>query len=406
MAGNNFIASLDIGTDKVALLVSEIEDDGHQKIIAHNICPSDGVRKGSIHSIDALSRLLSELVNQTENSYNLNMGLFRVNLSDSHLTCTDGKGKIPIDGMITKNDYDLVRKTATAMSTPTNKLKLHTINKKFIINETIVVDDPVEMEAEVLESKVHIVTVSSASVRNIENCLKQSNLEVDDIVLNPIAKSNALLSQDDKDNGVCLIDIGAGVTSYSVFNEEGIVRSGIIPMGGDEVNQEIAYAFDTSIDEAKRLKEKYGVAKSSTLKEDRFINFKQATNNDDHQLSCIQLSEVIEEAYREILLLLKNELKFHNLDGIIKSGFILSGGGSEINAFEELVRDFFTRRVKKGMIHRSKISGLEPVLTDYRYAGAIGLLLHTKDINLSDKSISKGNKGVIDNIREKLIGNF
>ena len=146
------------------------------------------------------------------------------------------------------------------MSTPTNKLKLHTINKKFIINETVVVDDPIEMEAEVLESKVHIVTVSSASVRNIENCLKQSNLEVDDIVLNPIAKSNALLSQDDKDNGVCILDIGAGVTSYSVFNEEGIVQSGIIPMGGDEINQEIAYAFDTSIEEAKRLKENYGLS--------------------------------------------------------------------------------------------------------------------------------------------------
>ena len=177
-------------------------------------------------------------------------------------------------------------------------------------------------------------------------------------------------------------------------------------MGGDEINQEIAYAFDTSIEEAKRLKEKYGIAKSSTLKEDRFINFNQVTNQEDHQLSCLQLSEVIEEAYKEILLLLKNELKFHNLGGIIKSGFILSGGGSEINSFEELVRDYFTRRVKKGMIQRSKISGLETVLTDYRYAGAIGLLLNTKDMNLSDKSISKGNKGVIDNIREKIIGNF
>ena len=126
------------------------------------------------------------------------------------------------------------------------------------------------MKAEVLESKVHIITVSSASVRNIENCLKQSKLEVGDIVLNPIAKSHAILSQEEKDNGVCLIDIGAGVTTYSVFHDEGIIRSGIIPMGGDEITQEIAYAFDTSIEEAKRLKEKYGVAKSSTLKDDYF----------------------------------------------------------------------------------------------------------------------------------------
>ena len=406
MPSNNYIASLDIGTDKIALLIADIEDDDRLSIVAHIIFPSEGVKKGSIHSIDSLSRVLVKLLGQLNNSYGFVVDRFNVNLSDTHLTCTDGKGKIPVDEVVTKNDIDLVIKTATAMSTPTNKEKLHVITKKFTINQTNVVDDPIEMEAEVLESKVHIVTVSSASVRNIENCLKQSKIEVGDIVLNSIAKSNAILTQEAKDNGVCLIDIGAGVTSYSIFHEEGIVLSGVIPIGGDEITQEIAYAFDTSLEEAKRLKESYGVAKLSTLKEDKFINFTQATNKEEHQLSHYQLSEVIEEGYREILLLIKNELKFHNLEGIIKSGFVLCGGGSEVNSFEELVRDFFTRRVKMGSIQRSMISGLETILTDYRYAGAIGLLLHDENLNQSDLTISTRNKGVMGKIRKKLIRNF
>ena len=137
--------------------------------------------------------------------------------------------------------------SASAIPTPTNKEKLHTIKKKFIIDENNIVDNPERMEAEVLESKVHIVTVSSLSVRNIENCLKKCDLMVDRIVLDPIANSEAILTQEEKDGGVCLIDFGAGVTSYSVFQEEGIVRSGVISMGGDDITQEIARAFDTSL---------------------------------------------------------------------------------------------------------------------------------------------------------------
>jgi cell division protein FtsA len=293
-----------------------------------------------------------------------------------------------------------------AMSTPTNKEKLHIIKKKFTINETVVVDNPMDMEAEVLESKVHIVTVSSSSIRNIERCLEQNELEVDNIVLNSIAKSNALLTQEDKDSGVCLVDIGAGVTSYSVFSEEGIVRSGVIAFGGDEVTQEVAYAFDTSFEEAKRLKEHYGSAKSPSINEEKFVDFIQSTNKDEHQLSSLELSEVIETVYREIFTLLKNELKHHNLDGIIKSGFVLCGGASKINSIEELVRDFFSKRVKIGQIQSSRISGLETILTDYKFTGAIGLLLHEGDLSKAEYVESNNRNGVIGKLKKVIVGNF
>ena len=404
MAGNNFVASIDIGTEKIALLAADIEDAGHLRIIAHNICSSDGVKKGSLSSIDSLARVITKLIEKTKKDFGYKVELARINISDTHLTCTDGKGKVSIDEAVTSKDLDSVLESAMAMSTPTNKEKLHIIKKKFTINENEVVDNPIEMEAEVLESKVHIVTVSSSSIRNIERCLEQSELAAEKIVLNSIAKSHALLSQEDKDSGVCLVDIGAGVTSYSVYNEEGIVRSGIIAIGGDEVTQEIAYAFDTSLEEAKRLKENYGVARSATLNEDKFIHFTQ--NKEEHQLSSLELSEVIEEAYREIFKLLNNELKHHNLVGVIKSGFVLCGGGAQINSIVELVRDFFSKRVKIGQIQRDRISGLETILTDYKFTGAIGLLLHEEDLNTNELATSKTDRSVIDKLKKVIVGKF
>ncbi|MDC0075200.1 cell division protein FtsA [Candidatus Thioglobus sp.] len=406
MAGNHFVASIDIGTEKIALLVAEREDDDHLRIIGHNICPSRGVRRGSIFSIDSLSREISKLIKKTEESFGIDLALFRVNISDTHLTCIDGKGKVPVNEFVSAEDLDAVLESAMAISTPTNKEKLHIIKKKFTINETVVVDDPMDMEAQVLESKVHIITVSSSSVRNVENCLKQSELEVDKIVLNSVAKSQALLSQEDKNSGVCLLDIGAGVTSYSVYREEGIVQSGIIAMGGDEVTQNIAYAFDTSLEEAKRLKENYGVAKTLPQFDDKFIDFIQANNKEERQLSSLDLSEVIEESYREIFEELKNELKHRNLDTIIRSGFVLCGGGSEIDSIEELVRDFFSKRVKLGKIQRSRISGLEAILTDYRYTGSIGLLLHEGDLNKAKFIVSNGGKSVMGKLKKAFVGNF
>jgi len=406
MAGNHFVASIDIGTEKIALLVAEREDDDHLRIIGHNVCPSKGVRRGSIFSIDSLSREVSKLIKKTEESFGIDLALFRVNISDTHLTCIDGKGKVPVNEFVSADDLDSVLESAMAISTPTNKEKLHIIKKKFTINETVVVDDPMDMEAEVLESKVHIITVSSSSVRNVENCLKQSDLEVDKIVLNSIAKSQALLTQEDKNSGVCLLDIGAGVTSYSVFKEEGIIQSGIIAMGGDEVTQSIAYAFDTSLEEAKRLKENYGAAKTLLQSDDKFIDFTQANSKEERQLSSLDLSEVIEESYREIFEALKNELVHRNLYSLIKSGFVLCGGGAEINSIEELIRDFFSKRVKLGKIQRLRISGLETILTDYRYTGSIGLLLHEGDLNKAKFIVSNGNNGVMGKLKKAIVGNF
>jgi len=408
MAGGNFyIASIDIGTDKIAVLIAEIEDNDRLRIIGHNISPSDGVRKGSISAIDSLSRAISKALDQIHKNFKLSPINACVNLSDTHLTCSEGYGKVPINVVVTADDVEKVLATAKATPTPANKSQLHTIKKKFTIDGDSIVDNPEGMKAEVLESKVHIVTVSSLSMRNIENCLKKCDLEVDTIILDSIANSEAILTQEDKDGGVCLIDIGAGVTSYCVFQEEGIVRNGVIPMGGNDITWEVARAFDTSFEEAKRLKEDYGCAKSSVIKNEEFIEFEQAANKDSHYLSSLQLSEVIEEAYIDILSTLKNDLRHpDNLEANVKSGFVLCGGAAQALGCEELVREFFTRRVKIGVVQRDHISGLEAILMDYRYTSSIGLLLYQKDLPQVDFIMTKGRNGVMGKIKEVLVGNF
>jgi len=404
-SGNDFIASIDIGTDKIVVLVADKKDDVLH-LIGHGIGPSAGVRRGNVSAIESLSRAITKTLEKANKSFNGQISLVRANLSDTHLTCFDRNGRIPINQIVAREDVDKVLESARAITTPTNKEVLHVINKKFILNETQVIENPVGMEASVLESEVHIVTVSSSSMRNIENSLKQSNLSVDSIVLDSIASSQALLTQEEKDAGVCLLDFGAGVTNFSVFQQGGIVYSAVIPVGGNDITQEVAFSFDTSFEEARRLKERYGCAKASTIRGEHLIEFVQATNKNPHHLSNLTLSEVVEEAYVDILSLIKNDLKHRNLEGSIKAGFVLCGGGAEVDGCEDLVRSFFSRRVKKGVVQRSMVSGLESIIGDYRYSGAIGLLLHEEDVPQQKLVKEKGEVGIIIKWKKILIGEF
>ena len=403
--GNDFIASIDIGTDKIAVLVAEKEDDV-LRLIGHAISPSSGVRKGHVSSIASLSRAITKALEKANKSFNGEIVLVRANLSDTHLTCLDRSGRIPINQVVDKEDVYKVLESARAVTTATNKEVLHVINKKFTLNENQVIENPVEMEASVLESEVHIVTVSSSSLRNVENSLKQSDVSVDIIVLDSIASSQALLTQEEKDAGVCLLDLGAGVTNFSVFLQGEIVYSNVIPVGGSDITQEVAFAFDTSFEEAQRLKELHGCAKSSTVRGEYLIDFLQATNKDPHQLSSLTLSEVIEEAYKDILTLVKNDLKHRNLESGIKAGFVLCGGGAKIEACEDLVRSFFSRRVKKGVVQRSVVSGLESIVGDYRYNSAIGLLLHKEDVPQQKLTKSKSEVGIMGKMKNIIVGEF
>ena len=404
-AGNDFIASIDIGTDKIVVLVAEREDD-RLRVIGQGMCPSAGVKRGVVDAIEPLSRAISKAVQQAHKSSAVDLATVRVNLSDSHLSCFEGYGKVPIIDVVTNLDVNKVLESAQAYTMPTNKEKLHVFKKKFTINGSVKVDNPVEMDADVLESNVHIVTVSSSSMRNIEYTLKQCDLSVELLVLDSIASSEAMLSQEEKDNGVCLIDIGAGITNFSVFHHGGIIHSGIVAIGGNHVTEEIAFAYGTSFNEAQRLKEVYGCVKATLISDDEFVEFAQTSNRDSHQLSSHTLAEIIEEAYLDIFSLLKNNLQYQGLDKNLKSGLVLCGGGSRISGCEEFVRGFMSKRVKLGSIKRHNFTAPESIFDDYRYASVIGLLMYKEDVPQEGLVKAKGRAGTFGKIKDKIFGEF
>jgi cell division protein FtsA len=404
-AGNDFIASIDIGTDKIVVLVAEREDD-RLRVIGQGMCPSAGVKRGVVDAIEPLSRAISKAVQQAHKSSAVDLATVRVNLSDSHLSCFEGYGKVPIIDVVTNLDVNKVLESAQAYTMPTNKEKLHVFKKKFTINGSVKVDNPVEMDADVLESNVHIVTVSSSSMRNIEYTLKQCDLSVELLVLDSIASSEAMLSREEKDNGVCLIDIGAGITNFSVFHHGGIIHSGIVAIGGNHVTEEIAFAYGTSFNEAQRLKEVYGCVKATLISDDEFVEFAQTSNRDSHQLSSHTLAEIIEEAYLDIFSLLKNNLQYQGLDKNLKSGLVLCGGGSRISGCEEFVRGFMSKRVKLGSIKRHNFTAPESIFDDYRYASVIGLLMYKEDVPQEGLVKAKGRAGTFGKIKDKIFGEF
>ena len=401
--GNDFIASIDIGTDKIVVLVAEREGD-RLRVIGQGMCPSTGVKRGSVEAIEPLSRAISKAVQQAHKSSDVDLATVRVNLSDSHISCFEGYGKVPIEGKVTNIDVNKVLDSAQAYTMPTNKERLHVFKKKFTINGSVKVDNPVEMDADVLESNVHIVTVSSSSMRNIEYTLKQCDLNVEDLVLDSMASSEAILTQEEKDNGVCLVDIGAGMTNFSVFHHGGVIHSGIVAIGGNHVSEEIAFAYGTSFNEAQRLKEVYGCAKASLISNDEFVEFAQTSNRDPHQLSSHTLAEIIEEAYLDIFLLLKNNLQHGEFDKNLKSGIVLCGGGSRISGCEEFVRGFMSKRVKLSSIKRDNFTAPESIFDDYRYTSAIGLLMYKEDV--PQEELVKARGGTFGKIKDKIFGEF
>tara|TARA_B100000315_G_scaffold128147_1_gene117829 strand:- start:2646 stop:3377 length:732 start_codon:yes stop_codon:yes gene_type:complete len=243
-------------------------------------------------------------------------------------------------------------------------------------------------------------------MRNIEYTLKQCDLNVELLVLDSIASSEAMLSQEEKDNGVCLIDIGAGITNFSVFHHGGIIHSGIVAIGGNHVTEEIAFAYGTSFNEAQRLKEVYGCVKATLISDDEFVEFAQTSNRDSHQLSSHTLAEIIEEAYLDIFSLLKNNLQHQGLDKNLKSGLVLCGGGSRISGCEEFVRGFMSKRVKLGSIKRHNFTAPESIFDDYRYASVIGLLMYKEDVPQEGLVKAKGRAGTFGKIKDKIFGEF
>ncbi len=388
---NNFIVSLDIGSSKIVVLIAE-EVGGRLEIIGHGVGPSAGVNKGLIVDTEKASKAIKAVVGKANQSCNFKILGVRVNISDPHLITINGAGQVLIaNSIISEKDVELALKSAKAVTTSTNKQVIDSVLNRFIINKNPInhqgdkVENPIGIEAKTLEASMHIVTVSNQVVGVIQNTMREVKIGITRFVLNSMASSEPYISQDEKDNGVCLIDIGSGVTNISVFTNSGIVHSAIFKSAGDQITEEIAYAFNASFEEAERLKTQYGSAQVKSLREDKLIKFKQIGEREECYLSSHSLVEVIEAAYLELFSLIKQNLKSKKLERSLKSGFVLTGGGVKIQGCDELFLKSFRVRSKLGQIDITKITGNEMIISDPVYSCALGLLLYEPNESYLEK---------------------
>ena len=383
---DNFIVSVDIGSRKTVVLLAE-EVNGRLEVFGHGISESSGVKKGLINNVKQAAQAIKTAADEAYLSCNTNFHHVSVNISDPHLTVINREGQIFIAGdEISEQDLDAATKTARAVPTPTNKQVInsvsncYTLDKDPITHQGVVVDQPIGQEAKTLEVAMHIVTVSNQCVNAIDQSIRTSGLGLHNIVLNSMASSEAYITQDEKDSGVCLIDIGAGVTNLSVFTKGGITYSAVIQNGGDQITQDISDAFDASFEEAERLKLKYGNAQVKSIREDGLIKFQQIDDSKgcEHYLSHQSLVEVIEQSYLSLFSQIRQNLKSQKLYRPLKSGFVLTGGASKMKDCDALLLSCFRIRAKQGRVNTDRITAERSIL-EPEYACALGLLLFEYD---------------------------
>ncbi|SFV76901.1 Cell division protein FtsA [hydrothermal vent metagenome] len=374
MSNSENFGSIDIGSSKIVMLIADFEEEKYHAIGGLSRV-SQGVQDGKIVNLESVAKIIKEMHQEAKKKY-ANIKWFNVNISDLHLITSNQNRQISFNGrskVITKADVIRAIENSTAGAVAANKTKLPAIVNNFTVDDKMV-DYPIGMKAEVLGVEVHLSTVSNQSLNNIKHCLDACDIGTDTIVLDSIASSAVCVSQEDKNAGVCLLDIGAAVSNISVFSKGGVTFSQVFKIGGNTVTDNISQAFNTSFKEAERLKLDYGMVQLDPTHKDGLIEFSQIDSNESYYLSRHELIKVIEDVYQEITSLIKKSLKNEKLDRALKSGFLIIGGASKIENCESFLLKQFKTRTKMAKINRDLVSGNESLLNDINYYSAFGLL--------------------------------
>lgn len=379
MAKDNFMLfGADIGNDKISIVAAN-NNNNNIEIIGGITRSSVGISKGEIISIEELSNSIASLLNDMLNKFDIEGYSISINYIGTNIKSSNNIGRVGVKGeLIREEDIKNAISASKIVKTAENQEILHSISKKFIINddESYTQLNPIELKASILTAQTHIILADSAIIKELFNALEKKNIDISNIILDSIGAAEIILTQEEKEKGVCLIDFGAETTKFLIFEDGEISYSNIFPIGCNEVTEDISSAFETTIDEASRLKTNYGSATIDNLNDDFLLNFKQVNNSEERYLSNKMLSEVIQKSYeKNILSLIKNDLNANkiNIDKL-KSGFVLLGGGSQIKGLEKLIKNFFSKRAKIGLMNKSIVSESGLFINDYRYTSAIGLL--------------------------------
>jgi cell division protein FtsA len=371
----NLVVGLDIGTSKVVSIVGELTSSGALEVIGFGSHPSRGLKRGVVVNIESTVQSIQRAIEEAELMAGCHIQSVYTGIAGSHVTSLNSHGIVAIrDSEVTQADVERVIDAAKAVAIPADQKILHILPQQFLIDAQSGIREPVGMAGVRLEAKVHMVMGSVSAAQNIVKCVRRCGLEVDDIILEQLASSYSVLTDDEKELGICLIDIGGGTTDIAVFGEGSIQHTAVIPVAGDQVTNDIAVALRVSTQAAEAIKMKHGCALLELVSPNEMIEVPSMSDKPARHLSLATLSEVIEPRYEELFLMVRSELQRMGLVERLGSGIVVTGGSAKMNGVIELAGEIFQLPVRLGVPRH--VTGLPEVVSNPIYATGVGLLLY------------------------------
>jgi len=375
LSGGNMIVGLDIGTSKVVAIVGEINAEGGLNIVGIGRHRSRGLKKGTVVNIESTVQSIQRAVEEAELMAGCQIHSVYAGIAGSHIRSMNSHGIVAIrDKEVYPADIERVIDAAQAVAIPADQKVLHILPQEYIIDSQEGVKEPLGMSGVRLEAKVHLVTCATNAAQNIEKCIKRCGLETDEIILEQLASSYSVLTEDEKELGVCLVDIGGGTTDIAIFTEGAIRHTGVIPIAGDQVTNDIAMALRTPTDHAEELKIKYACALSQLASADDMIKVPSVGERPPRELSRQALADVVEPRYDELFHLIQAEIRQSGYEDVLAAGMVFTGGTSKMEGVVELAEEIFHMPVRIGM--PTEVNGLVDIVRNPTYSTAVGLLLY------------------------------
>jgi cell division protein FtsA len=368
------LVGIDVGTSKVCALIGEVSRDGSLTIVGKGSVPANGLKKAVVVNIDQTVRSITGAVDHSERLSGYQIDRAFVGVGGQHVESQNSRGAVAVSGHhreVMREDINRALEVARAVSIPSNREVLHVLPRGFIVDGQEGVKDPLGMSAIRLEIETHIVTAAATAVRNLAKCVQASNVKIDELVANSLASAESVLSETERDLGVAVADIGAGTIDLALFLDGSPFKTAVLPVGGNNVTNDIAIGLKTSLQVAEELKIQHGTCDLSTVSGDEFINVSMLGEPAGRSISRLEVSQIIEARMREIFEMLRAEIRSAG-DGILPAGVVLTGGAAQLAGAAALGREVLNMPVR--VAGPSGVGGLTDNILNPAYSTAIGLL--------------------------------
>jgi len=404
----DLVVGLDIGTSKIVAVVAEMRPDGQYEVVGLGQHESRGLKKGVVVNIETTVASIQQALEEAELMAGCKIRSVYTGIAGSHIRSFNSIGMVAIkDKEVTDADVARVIETAKAVNIPTDQQILHVLPQEFIIDGQDDIREPIGMSGVRLDVKVHIVTGAVSAAQNIIKCVRRCGLEVQDLILQPLASSTAVLTDDEKELGVALVDIGGGTTDIAIFTGGSIRHTAVIPIAGDQITSDIAMALRTPTPDAEDIKIRHGIAKQSLADPSEQIEVPGIGDRGPRSLSRQALAAVIEPRVEELFSFVQQAIRESGYEELLSSGVVITGGSSQLPGLAELGEDIFLKPVRLGV--PSYAAGLAEVVGTPRFATVIGLLEEARQQRVRGRKVAEQSgsfKETLRRMKEWIVGNF